>query len=570
MSTPTPDRIAEVHEMTDYIADTSFSTTLRAALDQFQKALAKRWRKEVAEKIEQDEFDFPTQFRREVAPSAAGSPWEYWQLPARHHIVEGCSYIEWAKGEQDGSIGSVSCEGATGTTENVELVDTASGQTVVIPPNIECGMGAVLGQIDDWAFGECEHIFYQLPLFDAHDQGGLNEAYNSLLDIGGALGLEKGSGSDSDHTFTAVGDRDMAQKADALAGANGMGQDWWTGWTGLSADRAKSGFFASVVPTINNQSSILGCLANLYAVRSAIIEMGRNNPLHAIQAATKAVDAEVKVTHDNVAEWKILQGIGSAIAISGGWTVVGGAVGASIALIGFAGENLLGKTTTVEYAQELSEIVGGLNDKVEQTNNDLADREAEYAVEVNELRTEIHGVHSFNLELYDLTENSPEGDARGEDGYTATVENILKIAQACYECGEIYEELLPRIGRVPAADASLSDKDGEATSADTNLIEARDELIEFVKTACGRLYLAGDQVTEAADAYAVADDGSQDAFDRIMDDWEDESFQKYDVDAKGYAGDTERNTYDPHEGHPALGGSEAGHGQETDYETELS
>lgn len=556
--------------MTNYINDTSFSTTLRAALDQFQEALAKRWRKEVAEKIERDELDFPTQFRRQVAPSSAGSPWEYWQLPARHHIVNGCAYIAWAKGKQDGSIGAVSCEGATGTREDVELVDTASGKTVVIPPHIECGMGAVLGQIDDWAFGECEHIFYQLPLFDAHDQGGLSEAYGDLLDVGAGLGLEKGSGSDTDHAFKPVSDGNMTQKADALAGANGMGQDWWTGWTGLSADRAKSGFFASVVPTISNQSAILGCLANLYAVRSAIIEMGRNNALHAIQAATEAMDAEVKVTHDHVAKWKVMQGVGSAIAISGGWTVAGGAAGATITLIGFAGENLLGKTTSVEYAQDLAEIVGTLNDKVEQVNNDVDTKEAEYAVEVNELRSTIHGIHSFNLELYDLTENSPEGDGRGEGGYTATIENILKIAQACYECGEIYEELLSRVGQVPAVDASLADKDGSPTSADTNLIEARDELIEFLKTACGRLYLAGDQVTEAADAYAEADSGEQQAFDRITGDWKDESFQEYGIDAEGYADDTERNTFDPYEGHPALGGSDAGHGQQTDYETELN
>ena len=49
-----------------------------------------------------------------------------------------------------------------------------------------------------------------------------------------------------------------------------------------------------------------------------------------------------------------------------------------------------------------------------------------------------------------------------------------------------------------------------------------------------------------------------------------ESFQDYGIDAEGYATDTERNTFDPYEGHPALGGSDAGHGQQTDYETELN
>src|SRR5699024_3226357 len=35
-----------------------------------------------------------------------------------------------------------------------------------------------------------------------------------------------------------------------------------------------------------------------------------------------------------------------------------------------------------------------------------------------------------------------------------------------------------------------------------------------------------------------------------------EGFQEYGIDAEGYADDTERNTFDPYEGHPALGGSD--------------
>lgn len=560
----------------DYITGTAHAATLSSAMNDFHEALTFRWRELVVQRIQAVE-DFPTRVRRSVSAANHVPLWDHLSAPAVHHLRGaggGCAYVAWVEGGQEGSLGGVTCDGKTGVTdeEGVEVMGP-NGRMETVPPFIECGMGQILGEVENWAWGEREYTYYELPLFDTQDMGAINDAYDTFIAVGGQLGLEAGSGSGSDvGSFTPVSERELVGKAEDLSGARAQGQDWWAGWTGLAASRAKAGFFDSVTPTTNNQSGMVGCLANLYAARGAIIEKGRNDSLYWIQWATKSLKETQAISTDLVAGWKVMQGIGSAIAISGGWTVAGGAIGASIALVGFCGENLLPSVKTEGYAHDLVAVVEKLNTKVTELNTELDTMETEYTGEVNNLQSTVFGIHSFNLELYDLTQNNPGGDDHGADDYTANVENILKIGQTCYEAGEFYDGLWPRIAQTSDADAHLTDKDGAATAGDTALLELRTMFEGFVKTACGRYLVAGDQTVAAAEDYAQVESDQQGAYERIMDDWEEAGVGDHDSSLNpGQEADaTDRGDYDPYADHPALGGADPGAatGDGEDYETD--
>ncbi|MER7113953.1 hypothetical protein ABT332_05625 [Saccharomonospora azurea] len=559
----------------DYIDSTAHAATLSSAMDDFEKALTYRWRELVTEKIYALEHDYPVRIRRSMSPHNSEPMWEYWSAAAVHHMrgpQGGCAYVEWVRGGQEGSLGSVTCDGKTGATEEVDVVGP-SGQMETVPPYIDCGMGKVLAQVEDWAWGEREHVYYQLPLFDTHDVGAIKKAHDDFIKVGKQLGLEAASGSADVGTFTPTSERELVATVEDLAGERGEGQDWWAGWTGLAASRAKAGFFASVAPTMNNQSGIVGSLANLYSARAAIIEKGRNDALYWIQWATKSLKEEEATSTNLVPGWKTVQALGTAISISGGWTGVGGAVGASVILVGFLGENLMGEVKQEGYKHEVVDVVEQLNTKIDALNDEITDLELDYSGVVGSLRTTMFGIHSYNLELYDLTQNDPQGDDEDEkDGYTAHVDDILKIGQACYEAGEAYAELLPTLSGTFEADASLADKDGSPTETDTLLIETRDRLEEFMKTSSARYLLAGDQVKKAAEAYAEAEEDQKAAFDRIMADWEDADVGDYqddvDFDPEEAARETERTGFDPYEDHPARGGAEPGAGDGEEYETD--
>lgn len=248
-------------------------------------------------------------------------------------------------------------------------------------------MGSILEAVENWAWGERETTYYELPLFDMHDVGALETAHDNFLTIGAQLGLEAGSGSSADTgSFTPMSERELVGKVQDVSGERGQGQDWWAGWTGLAASRAKAGFFDSCAPTINNQSGIAGSLANLYAARSAVIEKGRNDALCWIQWATKSLKETQPVTTNLVYGWKTVQGIGTAITISGGWSGVGAAVGASVILTGFIGENLIPNITSEEYKHDLVDVVETLNTKINDLNSTVDGLELEYSNEVLELQ----------------------------------------------------------------------------------------------------------------------------------------------------------------------------------------
>lgn len=560
----------------DYIRGTDHSRTLSKAMEGFHRALTRRWREVVCDAVVGDSNDFPTRIRREVSPHSSQPFWDFRSLPARHHINGGhCAYVAWVQGGQEQSLASVACDGSTGVEEDgIVLYDPRTSTPVVMPRSVECGVGNILAQVEDWAWGERDTIFYRLPMFDHHDVPAIERAHNDLVRVGASLGLQAEAGSGEgvgDLLADARDANDLTENVNSLSGRGAVGVDWWTGWTGLMASRARSGFFASVAPTLYYQPRILGLLANLYSERAAIIEKGRNDGLRWIEWATELLDATEQVTTDLRPAWKVIQGVGGGIAVGFAWTGAGPVVGAAVSLVGFLGENLAPHATTERTAATIEEVVGGLNDEIHSLNAELDRAEFDYYVAVSQLRTAIFGVHSFNLELYDLTQNSDDGDRTPEDvpennrGFSADVGSIMRIAKACYEVGERYEALLPIMARTSEADRHLAGKDGQPTDGDRVLLELRDQMEGFLKTTCGRYLLAGDQVREAAESYIEVDTSQQGKFDRTsgaMDDYD------TDLDPDRYARATDRGDYDPYERHPALSGRGPEVGDGEDYLTE--
>jgi hypothetical protein len=583
-----------------YITGTNHAETLSAALDAFCRALTRRWREEVCNAIVVGDPSFPRWIRREASPASTNSMvsairtifpnvgrggelrWDCWSAEARSHLELGsaCAYIWWVDHGQEGELSAASCLGYTDGRQD------AHGGSV--PDQIECGMGLILEQVADWAYAEREHVFSQLPLFDRHDVSALEAAHDALIRLGAELGLEAADGSDESlgGSFDDMHEREITTVAASIFSREGVDNDWLAGWTGLAARQFKSGFAASVIPTVNNQSKIVGVLANLYAARAAIIEKGRRDALYWIASATVSLDQTEVVTTDRDNFWVAVEGIGMATAVVFAPSVVGSAVGAGIALVGFMGQYLDPGSTTEVYANDMVEVVDRLDDEINNLNVALGGLEIGYSSDVDRLRETIHGIHSYNLELYDLTENPAEGDHDepigdpdedndGDPGwddtsFTADIAAVLEFGDSCYTAGELYASLLPIIADTRRADQHLADKDGRPTLADRRLVEVRDRLEEYLKTSCGRCLVAGDELRAAAEAYVHVDTTQRDQFNRIMAGWEAPDLGELasDFDPQEYAEATDRPwTWAPDQEFPGQGSSEPAAGVDTDYGT---
>jgi hypothetical protein len=239
-----------------------------------------------------------------------------------------------------------------------------------------------------------------------------------------------------------------------------------------------------------------------------------------------------------------------------------------VSLVGFLGENLLDEVKTEDYAHGVKDVVEKLDDKISKLKSDIEDKESEYHNEIADLRSDIWDVHSFNLELYDLTENSSSGDA-GDDkgGYSTNVEDILGIGETCYLAGDLYEELPPKIAKTSEADEHLAGADGEPIFADGSLLGVREMLESFLKTTTGRYLMAGDQIKASAEAYVQVETDQKGTFDDFMKDWEHEGVGDYegDFDPKDYADDTDRSDS---AGHATDVTTEPGEGDGGSYVTE--
>lgn len=537
-----------------YIRGTNHARKLTAAMNDFHRALTRRWRELVCQAVIEDRQDFPTTIRRPIGRhNYQPLAWDAWSVPARHHLNSsaGCAYVNWVKGGQVGSLSAVSCSGQTDAHRETQLPDLQRGDMVTVPPNIYCGMGDLLRQVEDWAWGEREELYYKLPLFDRHSLAALEIAHDTLIQIGAELALVPAEGS-APHVaegFPSLESRDIQRYVSGISPEDGEGQDWWAGWTGLAASRAGSGFFASVVPTLRNQSLITGALANLYSYRATIIEKGRNDGLFWIQRATAKLDETELYGTDLVPYWKAMQGVGMAIALRGAWVPKVGAIGGLVTLIGFIAENLLPGTEVEGPSHDIQDVVEWLHDRIRTLNDQIDVAEQEYQDLVFQFREKLYRAHSYNLELYDLTQNNPDGDRgdRSPGSFHVEIYRILRIAEYCYRAGDSYANLLPMIDRTTIADAHLADADGRPTPADTILLELRDQLQGFLRTTCGRYLIAGEQVHHAAELYAETDLNNRKAFEDVMGEWEKRGVGDYDLpfDPEEYAQPTDRSEANP-------------------------
>jgi hypothetical protein len=525
----------------DIIYDTNFYAALEAEVNGFRKALTKRWRQETA--IACWENRSPrTAFHRYQAPYGEDL-WDYWDPINRLHLVYGpCDVVEWAKGDQQGSIPS--CPGrinAPQTGSGLLFTTDRYGNEVVAPEAIDCGMDSIMQSVEYWAYSEGSAVLNKLPKFDAHDQHAIESAQQAILAIGTALGLQSASGSDAG--FVPASNADLINKIDKLIGANGQNAAWFVAWTGLAANILKDGFFASIAPTLQNTAGIAAGIHNLYSARGTIIQEMRSGSLKIVGDASKALDETHVVTTDLNPIWQTFQGMGTALTIGGGWNPVLGAVGASCILTGIIGQNFAPSMKHTDYAHDVEAVMTSLWSHLDEQSNDLFSRESDYNNGIYSLRDTVFGIHSFNLELYDLTENTATGNGNSE-GFHVDVDAVLELADTCFECAEFYEQrLIPKIGDVQAADGSLATEDGSEGPADPKVKALVVEYSEYLKTACGRLYAAGEQIKAAAQAYAATDADAKAAFDTTMADWDEGPAPRGALD---WAQDTDRSGWEVH------------------------
>ncbi|HEY8472763.1 MAG TPA: hypothetical protein VIL37_09035 [Natronosporangium sp.] len=191
-------------------------------------------------------------------------------------------------------------------------------------------------------------------------------------------------------------------------------------------------------------------------------------------------------------------------------------------------------------------ILDRLNGMITNLHYELSGAHLDYWEHVIELREIINQVFSYNLELYDLTRNNPDGDVSCRDtAFEANIGAILRVSQLCFDLAEAYAGLLPILEGTGIADQHLADKDGRPTYADRKLVEVRDFLIDLFRTTIARYLVAGRQVQEAAETYVETDFANAadiEVFNRTMAEWEEMGVGPPEVgfDPETHATETER------------------------------
>lgn len=530
----------------DYIPGPGHAQTLESRMKDFHTALTKRWRIEAIDEVCR-QVPVTTFLARSTGPFGAPDLKHFLDIRVLYHLGF-CHYRNWASEGGNGDLPS-SCPGETGFQGHEMPVEDRNnpGKLVQIPPTITCPMPDLMSQVEDWAYAERDSIFARLPLFDAHEQSKLKTAYDALEKLKNALYLEGWQDVGSGEQYSLAGGGDLPGTVTKLWVKDADSLDWWVEWTGLAASTVKGGFLRSTGPTLINHSIIAIALGNLISNRAAIIEHGRNNALYWIEQSTNVLDDKSMSTTDLVPGWKTVTAIGMTVAIYGAATgpgaVPAAVAGGTLQLIGFLGENLFPKIERWDFAQEMKAIVTNFSDRIDSLNENLTTEEGEYAAEVSEMRAAVNGASSFDLELYDLTENSPDGTAAKEEGgFNANVDDILRLGEFCEDAASAYEDLLVQFRDIVAVEGHLADKDGSPIAADTDVVALCNEFLEYVKTTSARYYLARDQIVAAAEAYAESDASQAAAFERTMEDWESQGVgtEQPGFDAKKEAGDTDR------------------------------
>jgi hypothetical protein len=499
--------------MPDYLSTVEFGSRLESTLNAFHRALTRRWREQAAEAImhnrplpmmPQPSGDYQ---QRHLGPEWFAPAWSYSSLEARAHVDPGaCQFLAWVHGGQQRPLEHVRCDGIT---EPV-WISPETGQYVPVGPTIDCGVGRVLRQVEDWAWAERTSVRSRLPALDHHDLSALHAAFDDLATIADRLDVDRGGRDVLDGGQPARAG-DLPEVVTGIFGSIGAGKGWRIDWTGLAAERAAS-FLDSTRPTMSNQCQIAKAMAKLCSDRGAIIEKGRRDTLAWLNWAVTCLDQTEEVTNGS-AGWVAVQAIGQGVAAAGAANPKVAAAGGIIALIGFLGDNLTPDTREVAHLNQVAEVLAGLHQGIDQLHTELDSHEREYWRAVTKLRDWIHGAQSYNLELYDLTRNNPTGSGQG---FSVDVDDVLWLATRCHRMGSGYEELRPILARTSDAERHLAGPGGGPTSADSTLLEIRDLFESFLRTTAARYHIAADQLESAARAYAATDADVQQRLDEVL------------------------------------------------------
>lgn len=498
-----------------YLSTGRFNELRDAALDAFRSALAYRLQERAVDAIMRNEPlsmvlqpDGDRQ-RSPLGSSSAAPVWSYSSWEARAHVDPGfCRYLGLVRDGQPDQLERVRCDGATARTwPNPQ----GGGTYVPVSPTINCGVWMVLRQVADWAWVEGASVRARLPALDHHDLSLLDATFEDLAKTADRLDVYQG-GRDVLEGAQPAGAGDMREVVSAISASIGEGKGWRIDWTGLAAQRAAS-FLDSTKPTMSNQCHIAKAMAKLCSDRAAIIEKGRRDSLAWLDWAVTCLQETERVSDEPLSGWFGVQAIGQGAAVTAAVNPAVGAAGATIALVGFLGDNLTPDTREVAHAHEVEDVVTGLHQGIDTLHTELDGHENEYWRAATRLSDWIHGTHSYNLELYDLTRNDPTGSGRG---FSVDVDEVLWLATRCHQMGSGYEELRPTLARTSQADRHLAGADGRPTAGDTTLLEIRDLLESFLRTTAARYHIAADQLESAARAYAATDADAQQDLNNAM------------------------------------------------------
>ncbi|MFC9258120.1 hypothetical protein [Amycolatopsis thailandensis] len=486
-----------------YLSLSEYKRMLEEALNDFHKALTKRWM--------EDAVDAMTHLSPTVPCSAESWAWQ-WPPEAYGHLSgseDFCGYLTWVEDGMNGHYKDVHCDGHNPQTGN----------------DIECHVERNLAQIERLAWNRRQEVAKFVPQLEGPDLAKLEAAHDTYLKIAGNLGFK-----DTKENVTALlGKREVVDNVQYLAGRTGEEQLWFTGWTGLAAATFKAGFFASVAPTLQNQSLVLASLATLYSTRATTIEATRRNIIRCLNWATPKLDEKITVKTFELGDKmdtldRVRSTLGVVTSLSKEVGKVMSPIGTALGLLGYLG-GIAQEMTETRNAMSLQEILQGLDTSLHEQHVALDTLEEDFTADVTQLQRAIAEVHSFNLELYDLTANSATGrpDKRR---FEVDLKFVMDIAKACFDAAESYSGQLRTLMTADAADRHLSGRDWATCTGDDTTLEIRDALEQFMRTACARFLLAGEQVMKAAEAYANTDAEKKAILQELLKDWKDEGIAR--------------------------------------------
>ncbi|MEU6248692.1 hypothetical protein [Glycomyces sp. NPDC047010] len=468
------------------------AANVKPALDRFWEALIKRWQKEAAVSFlnQQD-------IRTGIVENPGGTlDWPYLRKPATDLHRGECDFRDWAQGP-DGTATPVSCSGRM-----------PAGAPATMPGRVTCPLPQVMTAVHGWAKTERDAIEKKVPKFDAQELPALDAAYAGLKGLYEAIAE---AGPAPDRSRTARGGSLPERIAD-LSDGDGTSQHWWVEWTGLAADGFRGGFLQSTGPTLDNHRVLAAELAKLVNYRSGIIQMGRNDTLHLIGQAATALGATG--TAQGASGWVVLEGLAKVLAFAKGPAEAAGKV---LDLIAFLGEELLPTHPAVKYTGDHRAIVKALSQHMDALRDGVDAKELAYRKGTGDLRSMLDGVGSFDLELYDLTENRATGTPKGErKGFAADTTKLVELAGKIGLVAGAYEQLPGRLSPVQAAAGHFADREGHATGADQDVLAMVEEFRGFLSTAAARYYTARDQVAKAAEDYEESDNKVSSAFTDLL------------------------------------------------------